>query len=380
MSQGQRAQQTATRLVFLVIGWAVGAWAPMVPLIKARFHLEPASLGNLLLCLGVGSIVVLPVCGRLAMRYGLRRVLTLSSLGCALFLLLSVLAPNTLLLALMLALSGASIGVTDVVVNIQAVTVEREAGRPLMSGFHGMFSVGGVGGSALATLLLKLGLAPAATTLVSVVAMAVAVLWARSGLMTTGEDREGPAFAWPKGRVLALGVMCFVLFMAEGSVTDWAAVLLREWRHWPDGAGLGYVAFATMMTTGRLTGDWMVGHVGRLQTVVIGSAVTAVGFCLAALVPSPLVGLVGFALVGAGASNVVPVFFTAAGNQHDMPVAQALPAVTTLGYLGFLAGPALIGYAAEKYTLPVALVMLAASLVAVAAAAPSAMGRILKGA
>ncbi|MBX3111950.1 MAG: MFS transporter [Fimbriimonadaceae bacterium] len=380
MSQGQRARQTATRLVFLVLGWSVGAWAPMVPLVKASHGLDEARLGTLLLCLGLGSIVVLPFCGRLSVLFGLRRVLTASGLACAACLLLAVVVPGQWALAAALALLGASIGVTDVVVNIQAVAVEREAGRPLMSGFHGMFSVGGVAGSAVATALLKLGSTPVATTWVAVAAMVVGLVLARPGLMVSGEDRDGPAFALPRGRVLALGAMCFVLFMAEGSVTDWAAILLRDWRGWPDGAGLGYVAFAAMMTTGRLTGDRLVARVGRLRTVVLGSAVTALGFVLAAAVPSPTAGLVGFALVGAGASNVVPVFFTAAGNQRDMPAAQALPAVTTVGYLGFLAGPGLIGHASQAFTLPVALLMLATALLVVAVAAPAAMGRTLQSA
>ncbi|MGV3615708.1 MAG: MFS transporter [Fimbriimonas sp.] len=366
-------EQVATRVAFLVAGITMASWAPLVPVVKARLGLDEGQLGTLLLLLGLGSVIGMPLSGGFAARFGCRRVILVAGvLGCVALPLLAA-AGNSSALAAGLLLFGAGLGTIDVVMNIQAVIVERASGRAMMSGFHGLYSVGGIVGAGGMTGLLALGTTPLVATVIVAIS-AVLILFAfRKGLLPYATDEESPAFALPRGRVLLIGALCFILFLAEGSVLDWSGVLLNVDRGLDKArSGLGYVAFATTMTIGRLMGDRIVGKLGPSRILVFGGLCAALGFALAALVPVWPVAILGFALVGVGASNVVPVLFSAAGRQKAMPENLAIAAVTTLGYGGILAGPALIGFLARASTLPLALLAVAVLLVVVASCARSA--------
>lgn len=172
----------------------------------------------------------------------------------------------------------------------------------------------------------------------------------------------------PKGGVLIVGILCLLTFLAEGSVLDWSAVFLTSVRGADIGlAGLGYAAFAVAMTGGRLAGDRIRLWLGERRVILFGGLIGAVGFAVVLLVPSAHVGLVGYFLVGLGASNIVPVLFSAAGGTRDMPPGLAITAISTLGYLGLLAGPALIGFVAHLTSLTAAFALLSAALLVVAA-------------
>ncbi len=189
-----------------------------------------------------------------------------------------------------------------------------------------------------------------------------------------GRWGDGPLFAVPRGFVLFLGVLCGVLFLAEGTVLDWSAVFLSSHAGLPrERAGLGYAAFALAMTVGRLTGDGIVHRLGAIRIVQLGGACAAAGMGLT-LVPAWPAALAGYALVGAGLSNLVPVLFSAAGRQTVVPENVAVPAITTLGYAGVLAGPAAIGFVSQRASLPVAFALVTLLLVGVTGSAPFVRG------
>jgi MFS family permease len=239
----------------------------------------------------------------------------------------------------------------------------------MMSGFHGLFSVGGIAGAAGVAALLGAGASPLMATLCVVGGIAIALAMARPHLLSYGSRSDGPAFALPHGVVLFIGVLCLVAFLAEGAVLDWSAVFLTSVRGVDASyAGLGYAAFSVTMTIGRFTGDRFVHRFGGTRVIVIGGLCAATGLAVAVLVPSWQVTLLGYALVGAGCSNIVPVLFSSVGRQTVMPENVAVPAITTLGYAGILAGPAGIGLLAELTSLSTALLVLAALLLAVAVA------------
>jgi predicted MFS family arabinose efflux permease len=342
----------------------------MVPYAKARMGLEEGALGLLLLCLGVGSILTMPVTGFLAGRFGCRAVLCVSSLLIAVALPLLAVASNPLSLALALFLFGASVGSVDVAVNIQAIIVEKASGRSMMSGFHGLFSLGGIIGAGGVSGLLTLGFTPLlATLLVDALIIFLIALFAKN-MLDYGSESRDPLFVLPRGRVLLIGCLCFIVFLAEGSMLDWSAIFLSSRRGLaPAQAGLGYAAFAIAMTLGRLTGDRIVHALGNRKILLFGGLCAASGFLLTVLAPWPLTSLLGFTLVGLGASNVVPVLFTAAGNQKQMPVSLAIAAITTIGYAGILVGPALIGLLARLSNLETAFALVAMMLLTVAASA-----------
>jgi MFS family permease len=364
-----KAERRATRLVFLVVGFVAAAWACLVPFAKANTELDEGTLGLVLLCLGVGSIIAMPTAGALSTRYGCRALLTTSSVAACAALPVLAIVSSARLLAVVLFFFGAALGSADCVMNVQAVIVERAGTKPMMSGFHAFYSLGGIAGAVSISLLLMLGATPLNSTLVALAVMILAVWVAYPGLLPYGNPTEGPAFAIPHGIVLGLGVLCFIVFLVEGSMLDWSAVLMTEQRAaGPATAGLGFASFSMAMTLGRLIGDRVVAKLGRQTVVAMGGLLAAGGIALATLVPIPALALLGYALVGLGCSNIVPVLFTAVGRQRTMPQAVAVPAITTLGYAGILMGPAGIGFIARHSSLPSAFLVVATLMIAVAAA------------
>lgn len=364
-------EQIATRIAFFVSGLGMAAWAPLVPFAKLRLNLDDGSLGLLLLCIGAGSLLAMPLTGLLTGKLGCRRVILLAGLALCVDLPLLVLMDSTPGMGLALLLFGAAIGMIDVAMNIQAVIVERASGRAMMSGFHGFFSIGGIAGAGGISLLMWLGLSPLSAVLTTVLAIALLLALAQKNLLRDSDAQDdGPLFVLPRGWVMFLGTLCFIMFLAEGSMLDWSALFLTTLRGVEHSqAGLGYALFSIAMTIGRLNGDRVVNALGRYKILLLGSLCAALGLTLAVACDNAVIALLGFMLVGLGASNVVPILFSAAGNQRDMPANLAIASVTTLGYAGILAGPALIGFIAQVSSLTVAFGCVTALLLAVAASA-----------
>ncbi|HYZ23236.1 MAG TPA: MFS transporter [Rhodopila sp.] len=360
----------ATRLVFLAAGLVAAAWAPLVPFVQGRTGLHPGALGLLLLSLGGASIATMPTAGALVARFGCRAVILGATLPMGLALLVLAAAASPAVLAPALAILGTTFGAIDVAMNMQAIAVERAAGRAMMSGFHAFFSLGGILGAVAMTALLGAGLSPFTATL----CIAAAIAAAAPGLFPFATGRGSAAFAVPHGTVLFLGALCFIAFLSEGAVLDWGAVFLTTQRGLDTGyGGLGYAIFSAIMTLGRFLGDRLVQRAGGKRVMLCSGLCAAAGFGIAAALPSWPAALAGYALVGAGCSNIVPVLFTRVGRQATMPEHAAVAAMTTLGYAGILAGPAAIGAIAQFAGLPAAFVVLAALQLPIALA-----GRLLK--
>ncbi|MCZ7934787.1 MFS transporter [Agrobacterium leguminum] len=368
-------EQIATRLTFLIAGLGMAAWAPLVPYAKDRVGADNATLGLLLLSLGLGSIIAMPATGVLASRFGCRAVIITAT--CLLSIMVPVLAfvDTQPQLAIALAIFGASVGTVDVAVNIQAVMVEKDSGRSMMSGFHGLFSLGGIIGAGGVSFALGSGVPlPAVTYMVGGVLMVLLML-AHAGLLRYGDTEQGitPLFVAPKGVVMVLGLLCFLVFMGEGAILDWSALfLVNNHGYEQASAGIAYTSFAVTMTIGRLLGDRVVARLGGTRTVVFGGLLAASGFALAVSATDATLVLVGFGLVGMGLSNIAPVFFTAAGRQTVMPASLAVAAVFTFGYAGILLGPAMIGFVGQIRSLGFAFLLLSAAMCLVAVVGPMA--------
>jgi len=360
-----------TRTIFLINGLGMSAWAPLVPFARDRLQLSGASLGALLLCLGIGSLAAMPVTGTLVARFGCRRVMGFSTLLVLLMMPLLATADSHLVMAAALMLFGAGLGMLDVAMNYQAVQVEQAADKPMMSGFHGFFSLGGILGAGTVSLLLSRAFTPLHATLVVMAVMLLLLLWRLPVLMNQRlHQPDQPWLVIPRGWVAFLGLLCFILFLAEGAVLDWGALLLLQNPAMsPAYAGLGYAVFSVAMTLGRFSGDKIIQRFGRYPVMLTGALTAAAGMTLAVLLPWPEIALLAFLLVGFGLSNTVPMLFNAAGNQQDMPANLAISAMTTLGYAGILSGPALIGFISQWISLSGAFLMIALLLLAVAASA-----------
>ncbi|MGZ9809839.1 MFS transporter [Pseudoroseicyclus sp. H15] len=365
----------ATRLAFFAAGFAMACWAPIIPFAKAHVGADEAQLGLLLLCLGIGSVCAMPVTGIISAQKGARPMMMLGGVGLAVVLPVLALAGSAWLLGAALFVLGASLGTLDVSMNVHGVEVEARAKRPLMSGFHAMFSVGGFVGAGGVTGLLALGASPAlclfAGAAITLAAMAIAaprLLRARGG--------EAMPFALPHGLVLLLALLATIMFLVEGAMLDWGALFAVETDLASvERAGLGFMLFNLAMTFGRLTGDRVVAALGDRKVLVWGGLLAIAGMLVLLLAPWPPVAFAGFALIGLGAANLVPVIFSLTGRQRAMPTGLAVAAVTTAGYAGVLLGPAAIGFVSHATSLPAAFWM----LTVLVAAIPLAAARVTRG-
>jgi predicted MFS family arabinose efflux permease len=362
-------QQISTRVAFFIAGFGIAAWAPLVPYAKDRLGIDEGALGLLLLCLGTGSIITMPLAGALAARFGCRLMIWAASLLICVSLPFLATVASVPALVIALLIFGAAIGTVDVVVNIQAVIVEKASGRAMMSGFHGLWSVGGFVGAGIVSALLWAGVSPLVAMLCVIVVIVGLLLTFGKHLLPYGsEEKDGPLFVLPKGIVLFIGFLCFIVFLAEGSMLDWSAVFLTSLRGVDFSyAGLGYSLFSVAMTIGRLSGDRVVQKFGGEKILIFGGICAASGVTIAIFIPTWTASLIGFGLVGLGASNIVPVLYSVLGRQKVMPTNLAVSAVTTLGYSGILAGPALIGFIAHTTSLSFAFLVVAVMLLIVAA-------------
>jgi predicted MFS family arabinose efflux permease len=369
------AAARATRLTFLVLGIVAAGWAPLVPEFKLRLGLDDAWLGLMLLGVGAGAFAVSPFVGFGVARLGVRALVLGGGLGfCALLPLLTVLPGAALSLAALLAF-GACAALMDVGINAQAAAVEQARDRKLMSGFHGLFSLGSLIGAALMSFALHLGAHPPAAA-AGLGACGAAVLLSQVPGLLPRLDAKPARLALPHGRLALIGALCFIGFMAEGVVYDWSAVLLRFSRGQDAGAaGLGYAAFSVAMTFARLTGDAVLRALPPVLVLRAGALVSLAGFLLMCAVPALWSALAGCALIGLGLGNVVPVLFSAAARTPGIEPGVAISAAAAPGYVGLLAGPAIIGLFANLAGLPMALAGAGLLLLAVAAAARVAEDR-----
>ncbi|MBD2752997.1 MFS transporter [Spirosoma validum] len=372
----------ATQLIFLVCGLGMASWAPMVPYTKDRLALNDANLGLLLLLLGAGAMLMMPTSGWLVSRFGSRIIMTGAVVIMAIALPLLLILPSTAATAITLFMFGAGVGAIDVSMNSHGVQVQNLYGSPIMSSLHGLFSVGGLFGSLGLGFLIKLGLNPV-YAIVSIAALLIIITITqykhlfpvaveRQVIAQFSTTKEKPTegkqrFGWLHSSVLFLGLMCFAVFLAEGAILDWSAIFLRDVKGIePELVGTGYAAFSVAMATMRLVGDKIVARLNSKTVVVGGSLLSAVGLLIAILSPWVYGALTGFVLLGLGAANIVPIFFSAAGRLPGIAPTVSISAITTIGYTGMLAGPALLGFIAYHFSLSIALGSLAFLLLLVA--------------
>ncbi|PKH23676.1 MFS transporter [Enterobacterales bacterium CwR94] len=348
----------ATRRAFFIAGFTLAAWAPLIPLARDRMMADNGTMGLVLLAFGLGSLLMMPLSGILAARFGCRLIFTTAA-GLVLATLPAlVLTDEPFSLATSLFIFGAGIGAMDVVVNIHAVQVEKLAERPIMSGFHALFSIGGIAGSGIVSLLLSYGLTPLLTVSLLIAGILLLLLRTANRLLRESDSTDAPLFVRPKGIVILLGFLCFIAYIMEGAMLDWSGILLTSEEHvTAQHAGIGYILFACAMTAGRLSGDRLVKAFGRFRVFLFSSLIATLGYSCVVVGGHLMLMLTGFFLIGCGLSNLVPILFTAAGQQHVMPGALAVAAISSIGYSGILLGPALIGGVAHLYSLAGAFIL-----------------------
>jgi predicted MFS family arabinose efflux permease len=365
----------ATRIQFSALGLLGGAWGVHIPSVKAQYALGEAMLSSVLLAAAIGAVVSLFAAGRLIARVGVRAACTLAAaLMGAMLALVLVWGSLWLLLPAML-LFGMAMSLFDVAINTEGTALESLSGRTVMSNLHAMFSVGAMAGAATTGALLRAQVdARVQLAVIGVATAVVAALAARRMLQAHPAPADDGApqqhFAWPRGLLLVIGLMIFAGMSAEGVMYDWCVLYLKqELQLRQDVAAMGYAAFTAAMAVARFGGDALRARYSERNLLRASAGLAAVAMAVVLLSGNAVVSIAGYALVGAGLAPVVPILFNAATRVPGTSRAAAIAAVSSIGYLGFMIGPPLIGGLAQSVSLTAAMwvVVLASALLAIGA-------------
>ncbi|WP_143308303.1 MFS transporter [Chitinophaga vietnamensis] len=371
----KRSARIAVSALFFLTGFCFASWASRISDIQQTLHLNDAGLGSVLLALPVGSLVALPVAGVMVSRFGSRHVLIIASVVYAALLPLIGLAKAPWELISILVLFGFSGNMANIAVNTQAVVVEAMYGRSIMASFHGLWSVGGFAGASVGAFLAGLHMAPVYHFLIITAIGWMIVMVAMRNIVQQDISSQAnqPLFVMPDKFLLTLGIIAMCSMICEGTMFDWSVIYFKRVVRAADASGIGYSAFMSTMFLGRFVADWLTMRLGVNRMLLISGILTAGGLLLAVTLPYFIPAIIGFMLVGAGVSSVVPLVYSSAGKSKVLSPGMALAAVSTIGYLGFVFGPPLIGFVAQASSLAVSF-----SIIAVMGAAIAVMSLKIK--
>lgn len=352
--------RTAVSTVFFVNGALFANWVSRIPAVREALNLNKAELGVALLGLAVGALIAFPVAGWGIARFGSRIVTTTAILLMCVALSVVGLAQSLPMLFATLVLLGMGNGATDVGMNAQAVEVEKRHAHPIMSSFHAFWSLGGLAGAGLGSLLVSAGFTPLTHFVLFGMIAALSAGIASSRLLSIPPTHTtDPVFVVPPRTLIAIGMLTFCAALIEGAIADWSGVYLRDTLTTSESfAAIGYAAFSLAMLAGRLLGDGLKARLGAVVLGRSGGITAALGMAFTLLIHQPWASLIGFACVGWGVSSLFPMAFSAAGNAKNVNQGVALAAVATMGYTGFLIGPPVIGFVAHETGLRMALGLL----------------------
>ena len=350
-----RAAWIAVSAMFILNGALYGIWASRIPAMAVRHDLDAGALGLLLLLLAGGAIVAFPLAGRYADRWGASYLTVRIAVLYTLALGLTAVAPGVATLAIALMIFGATHGAMDVAMNTWAGEAEAHIGRPVMSSFHAMFSLGAGLGAGTGFAAEHFGISIAVHFIAVGAGVALITLaFARIDWVSPTQTSvtETPLFPLPRGPLLAVGLIAFCTSMGEGAMVDWSALLLIETSGVTAAhAALGYAVFSVAMVVTRLLGDQVTRSFGPTPTARLAGAIATCGAVSAVASASYGVTLAGFAMMGIGYAVIMPLAFSRAARDPHLPPGTAIASVSTLGYGGLLLGPPLIGFIAHASTL-----------------------------
>lgn len=353
----------AVAAIFFVSGFIVGSWAAYIPILKERLGLSETVLGFALLVAALTAFLAMPLVGGLIARIGSGPISKWFALGASLTLPVPALAENIWVLVIGLALFGFCHGGLDVAMNAHAALVETKRGKPVMSFFHGMFSLGCLCGAGLAIPALSM-LSEVTHVALATAAMALLAVAAVFSLFPGSADQglQSEGFRWPRGALFLVGLLAFLAYLSEGALLDWAGIYLAETLAAPSTlAASGFAAFSATMTIGRFSGDALRRRFGAPRLLLFGGVMVIIGLGTTLTAAHLTLALIGLAIAGLGMANLAPILFLAGSWSTPHAPGQGIAAVASLGYLGLLAGPPVIGFIADASSLGFALTLVALS-------------------
>jgi MFS family permease len=352
----------AVKTAFFLNGFVYANWASRLPRIQDHYHLHNSTIALVLLSMSIGAVGAMPFTGWVIIKHGSRKITLLSILFYCILVPLIPLMPGFIALIILYLLMGITMGTLDVAMNAQAVMVEQQYRKPILTSFHALFSIGMAAGAWCGSLFSELDYGLSRHLTIITILSIAAAFWASRNLVKdvpVANDEHGPLFRIPNKAIFAIGVIAFCCMMAEGAMSDWTANFMEKVAHSAKAiAPLGLSAFATAMTIGRLFGDRARAGFGDEKLIVIGGIISTAGLSLALIFASPFIAIAGFFLVGIGLSVIVPIAYSIAGNTKGLPSGVGLAMVTTVGYTGFLFGPPIIGFISDIFDLRIGLCLI----------------------
>lgn len=347
-------------ILFFLCGLIFASWASRIPIFKDVFHLNEAQLGGVLFMLPLGSFIALPFAGWAVDRFGSRRMATLSSIGYVISLCSLALAGNIFMLSVGLFIFGFLGDTLNIAMNTQGLDVQRVYNKPILSSFHGLWSVGALCGALVGGWTLKQQISTSIHFLLVLVPVIVVAVAQNFFLMPDGEQKEDgrKLLALPDRSLWIIGVICLCCTICEGAMADWSALYYEEVLDDPSRVSTyAFTAYAFTMAIGRFSGDRLIMALRYKNVLILDGILISAGMTIALVSRLPMLVIIGFSMVGFGVSTVIPISYTMAGRSTTMKASVALAAVSTIGFTGFLIGPPLIGFIAHESSLRIALAM-----------------------
>ena len=355
----------SAKAFYFLGGFGFTSWASLIPFLRQQLQIQDDHLGFLLLAVGLGALIMMMLAGSIAGRLGCRRSLTIAGLAIAVVLNVLCYVPAYAAALVMAVLLGSSLGLLDVVVNINGIFIERKVHKRLMSGLQAMWSLGNFAGAAFFASLLHLGFYWKIVMIAGAVFIGLCVCFFAPHLH--GERQasgKGASLVLPKGKIVLIGLVCTIAFLVEGSINDWSGVFMTTEKGIDiSQSGLGLTLFTASAFLARLPGDSLTMHFGPRRLLALSLPVAFAGFLGILLISGVPFLFASYVLIGVGCANTVPIFYSSLGTQKDMPVADAVAAVSTIGYAGILLAPAVLGFIGRAFSLTASFALVTALLV-----------------
>jgi len=355
----------SAKAFYFLGGFGFTSWASLIPFLRQQLQIQDDHLGFLLLAVGLGALIMMMLAGSIAGRLGCRRSLTIAGLAIAVVLNVLCYVPAYAAALVMAVLLGSSLGLLDVVVNINGIFIERKVHKRLMSGLQAMWSLGNFAGAAFFASMLHLGFYWKIVMIAGAVFIGLCVCFFAPHLH---EERQasgkGASLVLPKGKIVLIGLVCTIAFLVEGSINDWSGVFMTTEKGIDiSQSGLGLTLFTASAFLARLPGDSLTMHFGPRRLLALSLPAAFAGFLGILLISGGPLLFASYILIGVGCANTVPIFYSSLGTQKDMPVADAVAAVSTIGYAGILLAPPVLGFIGRAFSLTASFTLVTALLV-----------------
>jgi MFS family permease len=353
--------KTAISLYFFFAGLIFSSWASRIPDVKDMFALNEAELGAVLFMLPLGALLALPVAGWVVHRLGSKRASVASLLLYTVLLFLISKAHSVLSISIVLFLFGVIGNFANIAMNTQGLSVQHKLKKPILSGLHAMWSLGAFLAAAITGWTMSVGYSMEMHFgMIALAAAGVTLFFSFSLIQDVAGEHRQKVFALPNRGLLLMGIICFCVAMSEGAMADWSSLYYRQVVHELNKVStVGYTAFALCMALGRFFCDRLLQALGYSSVLKLNGILVLIGMGLALAINTPEAVIIGFALVGFGVSSVIPIVYMRSAKSKSMAPSAAIAAVSSIGFMGFLFGPPIIGFIAQETGLRLALSIVA---------------------